>query len=104
MSLKAGAENDELAEFKELVKNFEKGANPCLKKPLDYARVVELVDTGDLKSPDRKIVPVQVRPRAPLRHHFDTTSFAFILFSTSYTPIYDVMCLIYIHREALIRG
>ena len=30
------------------------------------ARVVELVDTGDLKSPDRKIVPVQVRPRAPV--------------------------------------
>lgn len=30
-----------------------------------HARVVELVDTGDLKSPDRKVVPVQVRPRAP---------------------------------------
>jgi hypothetical protein len=30
------------------------------------ARVMELVDIGDLKSPDRKIVPVQVRPRAPL--------------------------------------
>ena len=27
---------------------------------------MELVDTGDLKSPDRKIVPVQVRPRAPI--------------------------------------
>ncbi len=34
------------------------------------ARVVELVDTGDLKSPDRKIVPVQVRPRAPSRQHY----------------------------------
>ena len=30
---------------------------------LKYARVVELVDTRDLKSLDRNIVPVQVRPR-----------------------------------------
>ncbi len=30
------------------------------------ARVVKLVDTRDLKSLDRNIVPVQVRPRAPL--------------------------------------
>ena len=37
---------------------------PTIKNPLD-ARVVKLVYTGDLKSPDRKIVPVQVRPRAP---------------------------------------
>lgn len=29
------------------------------------ARVVELVDTGDLKSPDLTVVPVQFRPRAP---------------------------------------
>ena len=29
------------------------------------ARVVELVDTGDLKSPARKSVPVRVRPWAP---------------------------------------
>ena len=29
------------------------------------ARVVELVDTRDLKSLDRNIVPVQVRPRVP---------------------------------------
>ena len=32
---------------------------------LEYARVVELVDTRDLKSLDRNIVPVQVRPRVP---------------------------------------
>ena len=31
-----------------------------------YARVVELVDTGDLKSPERKLVRVQVSSRAPL--------------------------------------
>ena len=31
-----------------------------------HARVVELVDTRDLKSLDRNIVPVQVRPRVPL--------------------------------------
>ena len=31
-----------------------------------YARVVELVDTRDLKSLDRNIVPVQVRPRVPV--------------------------------------
>ena len=30
------------------------------------ARVVELVDTRDLKSLDLQVVPVQVRPRAPL--------------------------------------
>ena len=29
------------------------------------ARVVELVDTGDLKSPDFTVVTVQVRSRAP---------------------------------------
>ena len=33
----------------------------------ELARVVELVDTRDLKSLDRNIVPVQVRPRVPLR-------------------------------------
>ena len=32
----------------------------------ELARVVELVDTRDLKSLDRNIVPVQVRPRVPL--------------------------------------
>ena len=30
-----------------------------------HARVVELVDTGDLKSPSRKGVGVQIPPRAP---------------------------------------
>jgi hypothetical protein len=29
-----------------------------------FARVAELVDAGDLKSPDGNIVSVQVRPRA----------------------------------------
>jgi hypothetical protein len=29
------------------------------------ARVVKLVDTRDLKSLDRKVVPVRFRPRAP---------------------------------------
>ena len=33
---------------------------------IQNARVVELVDTRDLKSLDRNIVPVQVRPRVPL--------------------------------------
>ena len=32
---------------------------------ISFARVVELVDTRDLKSLDRNIVPVQVRPRVP---------------------------------------
>ena len=32
------------------------------------ARVVELVDTRDLKSLDRNIVPVQVRPRVPFSY------------------------------------
>ncbi len=36
----------------------------ALNSKLD-ARVVELVDTRDLKSLVRKDVPVQVRPRAP---------------------------------------
>ena len=35
------------------------------RSSLKYARVVELVDTRDLKSLDRNIVPVQVRPRVP---------------------------------------
>ncbi len=37
-----------------------------LNKTFPFARVVELVDTQDLKSCDRKIVPVRFRPRAPL--------------------------------------
>jgi hypothetical protein len=39
---------------------FQVGANTYYKKP-PYAWMVELVDTGDLKSPDRKVVPVQFR-------------------------------------------
>ena len=31
-----------------------------------YARVVKLVDTRDLKSLDRKVVPVRFRSRAPI--------------------------------------
>ena len=31
-----------------------------------YARVVELVDTRDLKSLEGNFVPVRVRPRAPI--------------------------------------
>ena len=31
------------------------------------APVAELVDAADLKSVDRKVVPVQVRPGAPIR-------------------------------------
>ena len=36
------------------------------RSDLIYARVVELVDTRDLKSLDSNIVPVQVRPRVPI--------------------------------------
>ena len=35
-----------------------------------YARVVELVDTQDLKSCEGNLVPVQVWPRAPGREPF----------------------------------
>ena len=35
-------------------------------KYIDLARMVELEHTRDLKSLDRNIVPVQVRPRAPV--------------------------------------
>ena len=37
----------------------------CRIRYLLFARVVELVDTRDLKSLDSNIVPVQVRPRVP---------------------------------------
>ena len=36
-----------------------------MKENTKLARVVELVDTRDLKSLDSDIVPVQVRPRVP---------------------------------------
>ena len=47
---------------------------PPLKKKynlncLQYARVVELVDTRDLKSLARNSVPVQVRLRVPLGYN-----------------------------------
>jgi hypothetical protein len=35
--------------------------------PNPLARVVKSVDTGDLKSPDSNVVPVQVRLRAPIK-------------------------------------
>ena len=38
---------------------------------IKYKRVVELVDTRDLKSLDSDIVPVQVRPRVPLKIYFE---------------------------------
>ena len=41
--------------------------------------MVELVDTGDLKSPERKFVPVQVRPEAPF-----TTLLYFTLFGLNH--------------------
>ena len=45
-------------------------ANPCTPvrfrpQPPCVARVVELVDTRDLKSLEGNFVPVRVRPRAP---------------------------------------
>ena len=46
-------------------------ANPCTPvrfrpQPPSDARVVELVDTRDLKSLEGNFVPVRVRPRAPI--------------------------------------
>ncbi len=41
-----------------------------LKRINKYAQVVELVDTRDLKSLDRNIVPVQVRLWAPLQNAY----------------------------------
>ena len=40
------------------------------------ARLVELVDTRDLKSLDLKVVPVQVRQRAPIDLKFKLLRFA----------------------------
>ena len=41
------------------------GTRPAPGESRPNARVVKLVDTRDLKSLERKFVPVQVRPRAP---------------------------------------
>ncbi len=49
-----------------------------LKRTSD-ARVVELVDTRDLKSLVRKDVPVQVRPRAPFIKPKQFNVWAFLL-------------------------
>lgn len=52
-------------------KNLLHNAKDLLKKAsrkgsfLKSARLVELVDTTDLKSVDRKVVPVRLRQRAP---------------------------------------
>ena len=43
----------------------ESDQNINFLKKIINARVVELVDTRDLKSLDSNIVPVQVRPRVP---------------------------------------
>ena len=40
------------------------------------ARLVELVDTRDLKSLDLAVVPVQVRQRAPMELNFKSPRFA----------------------------
>ncbi len=44
-----------------------------------YARVVELVDTRDLKSLEGDFVPVQVRPRVPLKTLLQTLKLDFLL-------------------------
>ena len=55
---------------------------------------MELVDTGDLKSPDLAVVPVQVRPRAPLyisesKYYQNSDSPSYINFKQSH----QVFCL-----------
>ena len=51
----------------------------CWVNRLVHARVVKLVDTRDLKSLGRKVMPVRVRPRAPLKINnlcgFDSSHF-----------------------------
>jgi hypothetical protein len=44
--------------------------------PNEIARVVELVDTPDLKSDDRKVMPVRFRPRAPKDNGFGSRKIA----------------------------
>lgn len=47
----------------------------CSKAHLDvFAQVAKLVDAGDLKSPDRNVVPVRLRPWAPLFKSLVTTN------------------------------
>ena len=46
-----------------------------LKRINKYAQVVELVDTRDLKSLDRNIVPVQVRLWAPTIENYEPRRF-----------------------------
>ena len=55
------------------LRRFDSGFSLQLKRSiilisLQYARVVELVDTRDLKSLARNGVPVQVRLRVPLSY------------------------------------
>ena len=47
-------------------------------KLFSLARVVELVDTRDLKSLDRNIVPVQVRPRVPRLYYYENLDSSYI--------------------------
>jgi hypothetical protein len=44
---------------------FDSGSRLHIIDDKAHARVVELVDTRDLKSLEGNLVPVQVRPRAP---------------------------------------
>jgi hypothetical protein len=65
-----------------------------------------LVDTGDLKSPDRKIVPVQVRPRAPLQISFNvkkyhTLSEVTVLAGLKSILIYDGVVIYLSHKVAV---
>lgn len=54
------------------------------------ARVAESVDARDLKSLDRKVVPVQVRPRAPFIKQYLLG--VWLLFSSSCLHVYCAGC------------
>ena len=70
------------------------GSNPADASPV--ARVVELVDTADLKSVVRMDVPVRVRPRVLKKNPVLTGFFYFIksIFESLKGIIYFTVCFI----------
>lgn len=69
------------------------------------ARVMELVDVGDSKSPGSDTVPVRVRPRAPMQNSKSRfVKRLFFYFTEFFVTLFDTTQLIFLFSMAFLRS